>query len=263
MFGQIGHAYLLVGIKQGKEQEFANLLLSKGLIFDPEVERLDFVYGPFDFIIILTGTTSDIDRRILEIRRLPYVQSTETLIPFEMLSWDDASMPIKDFAPNNGAYGKPVSELDQISDCFAPIILYSTKGGKTKKIALELGSQLNCPCIEVNKNAAPSTMDLSDFDLVLIGTGIYQASPNPDMVSFLKSANLDGDKKFALFLTWYKIGQNDKSVYDKMYRILENRGKKLLNGYFECLGDNSKGHPNTEDLAAARNWVKNVGKKTK
>ena len=82
-------AYVLVVIQPGKEQEFANEILSKGLILDSKVDRMDFVHGSFDFIIILTGSKQDIDRRILEMRKLPFVRRTETLIPFEMLNWEE------------------------------------------------------------------------------------------------------------------------------------------------------------------------------
>jgi len=35
----------------------------------------------------------DIDRRILMMRKLPFVRKTQTLIPFEMLNWED--IPLK------------------------------------------------------------------------------------------------------------------------------------------------------------------------
>lgn len=86
---QHDRAYVLVVIQPGKEQEFANEILSKGLVLDSKVEKMDFVHGSFDFIIILNGSKTDIDRRILEMRKLPFVRRTETLIPFEMLNWED------------------------------------------------------------------------------------------------------------------------------------------------------------------------------
>ncbi len=90
------HAYVLVVLQPGKEQEFANEIISKGLILDSKVEKMDFVHGSFDFIVILTGTAYDIDRRILEMRKLPYVRRTETLIPFEMLNWEDVTATLKE-----------------------------------------------------------------------------------------------------------------------------------------------------------------------
>ena len=96
MGSEYNHVYVLVVLQPGKEQEFANEIISKGLVLDSKVEKMDFVHGSFDFIIILTGNTYDIDRRILEMRKLPYVRRTETLIPFEMLNWEDVSKAMKE-----------------------------------------------------------------------------------------------------------------------------------------------------------------------
>ncbi len=89
MNARTGRAYLLVTIEPGKEKDFANQIIHQGLMLDSKVERMDFVHGSFDFIITLTGTPLDIDQRILAIRKLPHVRRTETLIPFEMLDWED------------------------------------------------------------------------------------------------------------------------------------------------------------------------------
>ncbi len=99
MSSETGHAYVLVVLQPGKEQEFANEIVSKGLILDSKVEKMDFVHGSFDFIVILKGNTFEIDRRILEMRKLPYVRRTETLIPFDMLNWSDVSEKMKDESP--------------------------------------------------------------------------------------------------------------------------------------------------------------------
>ncbi len=99
MSSETGHAYVLVVLQPGKEQEFANEIVSKGLILDSKVEKMDFVHGSFDFIVILKGNTFEIDRRILEMRKLPYVRRTETLIPFDMLNWADVSEKMKEESP--------------------------------------------------------------------------------------------------------------------------------------------------------------------
>jgi hypothetical protein len=74
------HAYVLVEIQPGKEKEFSDEILSKGLLVDSKMERMDFVHGLFDFVIVLCGETKDIDARIIEIRQSPFVVRTETLI---------------------------------------------------------------------------------------------------------------------------------------------------------------------------------------
>lgn len=83
--------YVLVEIQPGKEREFATEVMQKGLILDPKIERLDFVHGPFDFVLILRGTMKDVDTRVIEMRKSPYVRRTETMICVEMFTWEDLS----------------------------------------------------------------------------------------------------------------------------------------------------------------------------
>ena len=80
--------YVLVELQPRKEVDFGNEILSNGLILDSKVERLDFVHGSFDFIIVFKGKLKDIDRMIIEMRKSPYVRKTQTLICFEMFTWD-------------------------------------------------------------------------------------------------------------------------------------------------------------------------------
>lgn len=96
-------AYVLVIIEPGKEQEFANEILSKGLILDPKIDRMDFVHGSFDFIIIFNGSRQEIDRRIMALRKLQFVRRTETLFPFEMLNWEEIQTQISGAVDNRQA----------------------------------------------------------------------------------------------------------------------------------------------------------------
>ena len=91
MSHQNNRVYVLVEIKPGMEREFADKILSNGLIIDSKVERMDFVHGSFDFVVMLCGTMEDIDRRIMEMRKSPFVRRTETLICFELFTWEDLS----------------------------------------------------------------------------------------------------------------------------------------------------------------------------
>ena len=82
-------AYVLVAINPGKEREFYNEVLSKGLILDSRVERMDFVHGSFDFVLSLRGAIKDIDQRLMELSKSSFVRRTETLLCFEVFTWDD------------------------------------------------------------------------------------------------------------------------------------------------------------------------------
>ena len=87
--------YVLVAIKPGNEQDFADEIAKLGLIRDPAVDKIDFVHGSFDFIITFNGPMDEVDSSILEIRLLPYVLRTETLIPFKLFKWEERVMKQK------------------------------------------------------------------------------------------------------------------------------------------------------------------------
>jgi hypothetical protein len=84
-------AYVLIGIQPGKEKEFADYVTSEGLSRDKNVERMDLVFGSFDAVVILRGTMKSIDAKVLELRKSPLINKTETLLCFEMFSWEDIS----------------------------------------------------------------------------------------------------------------------------------------------------------------------------
>ena len=84
-------AYVLIKVQPGKEKEFSDYVTSKDLPKDINVERLDFVHGSFDAVMILRGTMKNIDARIMELRKSPFVSSTDTLLCFETMNWEDIS----------------------------------------------------------------------------------------------------------------------------------------------------------------------------
>ena len=84
-------AYVLIKIQPGKEKEFTEYVMSKNLPRDINVERMDFVHGSFDVVVHLRGTMKSIDARIIELRKSPFVSSTDTLLCFETLNWEDIS----------------------------------------------------------------------------------------------------------------------------------------------------------------------------
>jgi hypothetical protein len=78
-------------IQPGKEKEFVDYVMSKGLLKDINVERLDFVHGSFDAVVLLRGTTKSIDARIMDLRKIPFIRRTETLLCLEIYNWEDIS----------------------------------------------------------------------------------------------------------------------------------------------------------------------------
>jgi hypothetical protein len=84
-------AYVLIKVKPGKEKQFTDYVMSRDLARSVNVERMDFVHGSFDAVMLLRGTMKSIDARIMDLRKSPFVSSTDTLLCFETLNWEDIS----------------------------------------------------------------------------------------------------------------------------------------------------------------------------
>jgi len=78
-------AYVLVRVKPGKELDLYDELKQIRKV------EIDFVRGQFDFVVVVKGTPSDVERVILKIRATPFVLSTETLTAFEFLPWEEVT----------------------------------------------------------------------------------------------------------------------------------------------------------------------------
>ncbi len=152
-----------------------------------------------------------------------------------------------------------------------PIVLYSSKGGNTEKIASEIASELNCSYIKISKDFNSSTVNIRDFDLVFLGTGIYGAKPDADLLNYLNEMNLKNNVIFALFITWFGRGTTDRAVYDKIKATVEAKGQILSENCYSCLFEGpsiisrrlfpkTRGHPTAEDLSNARKWAREFTK---
>jgi len=153
------------------------------------------------------------------------------------------------------------------------IVLYSSKGGNTEKVAKEIASELNCQIVKIGEDFDSSTVDVNDFDLVFVGTGNYVAKPSAKMLDYLKEMKPKDSKQFALFMTWFGRGRSDEVVFEKMKTAVEANGQKMSKSYYKCqgeghnamarlfarlMGHDARGHPNAEDLSAARKWAKEL-----
>jgi len=84
-------AYVLIELQPGREEDFAEYMMSKDSTRDINVDRMDFVHGSYDVVILLRGTMKSIDARIMELRKSPLILRTETLLCFEVPNWEDMS----------------------------------------------------------------------------------------------------------------------------------------------------------------------------
>jgi flavodoxin len=144
-----------------------------------------------------------------------------------------------------------------------PVVIYSTKGGNTEKVALEIARELDCKAIKISGETDFSKISLNDFDHVFIGTWVRGGEPSPDILNFLKQLNLENSNRhFALFMTWAGGGKSDVLTFKRVKQFLEAKNQRLLENYYKCLGKTfglvRRRHPDAQDLADARKWARNL-----
>jgi flavodoxin len=147
------------------------------------------------------------------------------------------------------------------------IVVYSTRGGNTEKVALAIASELKCKVVKIGKDFDASTLPLANFDTVFIGTGIFGGEPSKDMLQYLKTQNFkDSNRQFALFMTWAGGGKSEVLAFNRVKEYLEAKNQKLLDNCYKCFGATfglaRRDRPNARDLEEARKWAKEVTKTT-
>ncbi len=128
-------------------------------------------------------------------------------------------------------------------------VIYATRTGHSKKIALAIAKKLEVKAYNINEN--PS---LKDTDTLFIVAGIYGRRNLIKLGTFLEKNINDGDIKNAALIT---------SCASKMHRqkevrkILESKGINILDEFI-CQGNFllfGLGHPNKNDIDSASNFA--------
>ena len=144
------------------------------------------------------------------------------------------------------------------------VVIYSTHTGRgnTEKIAKEIASELDCHMVRITKDFDPKSLDLNDFEMVIIGTGIRGGEPYEAIVTFLENADFKNSKRqFAIFLTWCGGGASDKLTLDKLINVLQSKNQKVHDNCYKCFGEYllfRRGHPNLKDTNSARKWARKL-----
>lgn len=141
------------------------------------------------------------------------------------------------------------------------LVLYSTKTGNTQKIAQAIASETNAELVQVANPGPKSDVDLADYDLIFVGTGIRAGNPFPELVSYLNTIDLQETKTFAIFLTWGGAGKTNEKVSGKVRKILESKNQKVVDGFFSSYGKwnmRKSSRPNENDINTAKTWAQNT-----
>jgi len=136
-----------------------------------------------------------------------------------------------------------------------PLVVYFSRGGKTRKVAEAIAQELGCEAVDIKKE----TPDLTEVDLLLVESGNYVGKTDKKLLTFLNNLQPSSDKKAAVFAT---AGGPNPKVISVLQGALEAKGYEIVSS-FKCRGKflfSNRGHPNEDDLKNAKAFASNLKK---
>jgi flavodoxin len=115
------------------------------------------------------------------------------------------------------------------------LVCYFSNTGNTEKVAKSIAEGLEEQDVEILKVEDADSSDLKNYDLVLLGSGIYGGKLSKKVADFMKEVT-EYPPKFAFFNT-----HQSPTAYQKAFKRirskLEESGSKVI-GEFDCIGEN-------------------------
>jgi len=108
------------------------------------------------------------------------------------------------------------------------LVVYFSRGGKTRKVAEAIAQQLGCKAVDIEKKIP----DVSGVEMLIVGSGQYLGKLHKTLQSFLDGLQPSSKKKAAVFAT---AGGPDPKVVDVLKGVLEAKGYMVVSS-FKCRG---------------------------
>jgi len=146
------------------------------------------------------------------------------------------------------------------------LVLYASRKGNTKEIAVSIATELQCEAIDLKK-ADIEQINLEDVENIFLGSGIYAEFLNGKIKKFLTSNNLKAaakksEKNIIFFVTWVGNPGSVEHAIEKSYDYMPEEGINIYTDHFRAYGAMfgmfKKGHPTEEEKKQACKWVREV-----
>lgn len=164
------------------------------------------------------------------------------------------------------------------------LVCYFSNTGNTEKVAQKIVEGLESETVELRKVEDADPSSLKNYDLVVLGSGIYGGKLNKKVIDFMKGVT-EYPPKFAFFNTHQSATSYQKAFKRIRTKLEENESKVI--GEFDCVGENlgmpketilgmleklppdekkrqeailakTVGHPDAQDLANAKAFGKSL-----
>jgi len=135
------------------------------------------------------------------------------------------------------------------------LVVYFSRGGKTRKVAEAIAQELECEAVDVKKE----TPDVSGVELLIVGSGQYVGKLHKTLQGFLDGLQPRSKSKAAVFAT---AGGPDPKVIYVLQGALEAKGYTVVSS-FKCRGRFlffNWSHPNEDDLKNAKAFASDLKK---
>jgi flavodoxin len=135
------------------------------------------------------------------------------------------------------------------------LVVYFSRGGKTRKVAEAIAQQLGCKAVDIEKEIP----DVSGVEMLIVGSGQYLGKLHKTLQRFLDGLQPSSKKKAAVFAT---AGGPDPKVVYVLKGALEAKGYMVVSS-FKCRGRFlffNWSHPNQEDLKNAKAFASDLKK---
>jgi flavodoxin len=140
------------------------------------------------------------------------------------------------------------------------IILCPKESGNTRKIGDAIAAEDNWELVRIKGNEA---LDLSDYESVIVGSGVYGGLPHKNLLEFIRNLNEEhAPRKVHVLLTWLGRGKSDKKAFQYIEEEFFKKSISVSTDYKKALGQSFGvfhiGKPNNEDIKSCVEWAKNL-----
>lgn len=137
------------------------------------------------------------------------------------------------------------------------LVLCPREKGNTRKVCDAIAAR---PGWKLARISGADRMDLSGYDRVIIGSGVYGGRPHKNVIAFLEALEKgQGPREIRILLTWVGRGRSDRAAFRAIEKICVLRGISVHPKYHSVLGHSFgvfwPGRPNAEDMAGSVAWA--------
>ena len=132
-------------------------------------------------------------------------------------------------------------------------VRYFSKSGHTKKVAEAVADAVNCTAMPVSVPVD------ARVDLLFLGASVYWGGISSEVKEFIDKLDKDNIGKVVVFST----SALAERAFPQIKQRLTDKGIRVEERNFYCRGEFTalhKGHPNDDDLKAAKNFARAVVK---